>query len=85
MDASAVNWNVTIDDFDSLLTYNDQAVWETPDPSAAGFDPSTSPWLRGTYHQTKSKGTFVSLNITGKQLESCHRLRIEDPYAIPHS
>jgi len=74
MDASAVNWNVTIDDFDSLLTYNDQAVWETPDPSAAGFDPSTSPWLRGTYHQTKSKGTFVSLNITGKQLESCHRL-----------
>ncbi|KAF8816883.1 hypothetical protein BYT27DRAFT_7076140 [Phlegmacium glaucopus] len=65
MDPSAVNQNVTIDDFDSVLTYGDQAVWETPDPSAASFDPSTSQWLRGTYHETKKIGACVSLDITG--------------------
>ncbi|KAF8970708.1 hypothetical protein BDZ97DRAFT_1724941 [Flammula alnicola] len=65
MDSSAVNWNVTIDDFDSLLTYDDQAVWTTPDPSASGYNATGSPWLRGTYHQTHTKGASVSLNITG--------------------
>jgi hypothetical protein len=55
----AVNWNMTIDDFDSMLT------WETPDLSAAGFDPSTSPWLSGTYHNTMIIGASMSLNITG--------------------
>ncbi|KDR78299.1 hypothetical protein GALMADRAFT_224674 [Galerina marginata CBS 339.88] len=65
MDLSAVNWNITIDDFDSLLTYDDQSVWTTPDPSVAGFDPTNSPWSRGTYHQTTTKGASVSLNITG--------------------
>ncbi|PPR05431.1 hypothetical protein CVT26_011309 [Gymnopilus dilepis] len=65
MDPSAVNWNVTVDDFDSLLTYDDQSVWTTPDPSAQGFDASNSPWLRGTFHNTTTKGASVSLNITG--------------------
>ncbi|KIM41838.1 hypothetical protein M413DRAFT_138966 [Hebeloma cylindrosporum] len=65
MDDSAVNWNVTIDDFDSLLTYEDQAVWSTPDPSATGFGTTNSPWLRGTFHETKTKGASVSLNFTG--------------------
>ena len=66
MDASAVNWNVTIDDFDSLLTYDNQGLWQTPDPSIAGFDPTTSPWLSGTYHNTTTVGASVSLNITGE-------------------
>lgn len=65
MDLSAVNWNVTIDDFDSILTYEDQSVWTTPDPSVPNFDPTNSPWLRGTFHQTTIKGASVSLNITG--------------------
>lgn len=66
MDLSAVNWNVTIDDFDSILTYEDQSVWTTPDPSVPNFDPTNSPWLRGTFHQTTTKGASVSLNITGE-------------------
>jgi len=66
MDDSAINWNVTIDDFDSLLTYEDQAVWSTPDPSATGFDVTNSPWLMGTFHETKTKGASVSLNFTGE-------------------
>ncbi|KAF8154228.1 hypothetical protein B0H34DRAFT_81944 [Crassisporium funariophilum] len=65
MDSSAVNWNVTIDDFDSLLTYEDTAVWTTPDPFAPGFNPTGSGWLSGTFHETKTKNASVSLNITG--------------------
>ncbi|KAF8812745.1 hypothetical protein BYT27DRAFT_7086447 [Phlegmacium glaucopus] len=65
MDPSAVNRNVTIDDFDSLLSYEDQAVWDSPDPSAKGFNAGSSQWWRGTYHQTKEIGASVSLNITG--------------------
>ncbi|KAH9476859.1 hypothetical protein JR316_0010775 [Psilocybe cubensis] len=68
MDPAAVNWNVTIDDFDSILTYDDQSVWITPDPSVPNFDPTNSPWLRGTFHQTTTKGASVSLNITGPAL-----------------
>lgn len=66
MDLAAVNWNVSIDDFDSLLTYDNQAIWQTPDPSATGFNASTSPWWRGTYHETNVTGASVSLNITGE-------------------
>ncbi|KAF8900121.1 hypothetical protein CPB84DRAFT_1048079 [Gymnopilus junonius] len=65
MDLSAVNWNVTIDDFDSLLTYTDQSAWNTPDPSIIGFNATSSPWLRGTFHNTTTKGASVCLNITG--------------------
>ncbi|KJA24929.1 hypothetical protein HYPSUDRAFT_38305 [Hypholoma sublateritium FD-334 SS-4] len=67
MDPSAVNWNVTIDDFDSLLTYEDPAVWTTPDPSASNYS-TAGPWFRGTYHKTETKGASVSLNITGPAL-----------------
>lgn len=65
MDASAVNWNVTIDDFDSLLTYEDNSIWTTPDPSASNYS-IAGPWLRGTYHKTETEGASVSLNITGE-------------------
>ncbi|KAF8181035.1 hypothetical protein BJ912DRAFT_882471 [Pholiota molesta] len=67
MDPSAVNWNVTIDDFDSILTYEDPGVWNTPDPSASNYS-TAGPWLRGTYHQTDSKDASVGLNITGPAL-----------------
>ncbi|KAJ6554986.1 hypothetical protein DFH09DRAFT_1166056 [Mycena vulgaris] len=53
MDASAVNANVTVDDFDSVLSYPDQAAWSTPDPSTTSFDAGSSPWLMGTYHSTR--------------------------------
>ena len=69
MDLSAVNWNVTIDDFDSLLTYGDPAQWTTPDPSASNYS-TAGPWFRGTYHKTETKGASVSLNITGEYLEA---------------
>ncbi|KAF9054145.1 hypothetical protein BJ165DRAFT_1337721 [Panaeolus papilionaceus] len=65
MDPTAVNWNITIDDFDSILHYADQSVWRTPDPSASDFDASKSPWMRGTYHETTTKGASVRFEITG--------------------
>lgn len=65
MDSTAVNTNVTIDDFDSVLAYDDQAVWVTPDPSSPTFNASASPWMRGTYHQTETKAASLSFNFTG--------------------
>ncbi|KAJ7660454.1 hypothetical protein B0H17DRAFT_1095417 [Mycena rosella] len=65
MDASAVNANVTVDDFDSVLSYADQAAWQTPDPSSPAFDAGTSEWLMGTYHTTSVVGASVSFNFTG--------------------
>ncbi|KAF9529115.1 hypothetical protein CPB83DRAFT_284511 [Crepidotus variabilis] len=65
MDLNAVNRNITIDDFDSVLTYSDQAQWSTPDPSANNFTTNGSPWLTATYHNTTVKGASVSLNFTG--------------------
>ncbi|TFK36069.1 hypothetical protein BDQ12DRAFT_668015 [Crucibulum laeve] len=65
MDASAVNVNVTIDDFDSVLSYADQSVWVTPDPSNPTFDDTNSPWFMGTYHKTETVDATLSLNFTG--------------------
>ncbi|KAJ7618908.1 hypothetical protein DFH06DRAFT_1061764 [Mycena polygramma] len=65
MDASAVNANVTVDDFDSVLSYADQAAWETPDPSSSSFNASTSQWLMGTYHSTTFRNSTLSFNFTG--------------------
>ncbi|KAF8882822.1 hypothetical protein BD779DRAFT_904513 [Infundibulicybe gibba] len=65
MDSSAVNANVTIDDFDSILKYDVQAQWQTPDPSSPSFDPPSTPWVMGTYHQTSEKNATVRLNFTG--------------------
>ncbi|KAJ7480584.1 hypothetical protein FB451DRAFT_1085772 [Mycena latifolia] len=65
MDASAVNANVTVDDFDSVVLYADQAAWETPDPSSSTFDAKTSEWLMGTYHNTSVVGASLSFNFTG--------------------
>lgn len=66
MDPSAVNVNVTVDDFDSVLSYADQSVWSTPDPSSSSFDDTNSPWLKGTFHETNSVGATISFNFTGE-------------------
>ncbi|KAJ6584328.1 hypothetical protein B0H19DRAFT_1104723 [Mycena capillaripes] len=65
MDASAVNANFTVDDFDSVVSYADQAAWETPDPSSSSFNASTSQWLMGTYHSTTVANATVSFKFTG--------------------
>jgi len=65
MDDSAVNFNVTVDDFDSILNYPDQAAWTTPDPSSSSFSAAGSSWLMGTYHKTEEINASVSLNFTG--------------------
>jgi hypothetical protein len=65
MDASAVNVNVTVDDFDSVLSYPDQSKWQTPDPSSPSFNANGSPWLMGTFHKTDVLGASVSFNFTG--------------------
>jgi hypothetical protein len=65
MDTSAANVNVTVDDFDSVLSYPDQSIWQTPDPSSTSFTANGSPWLMGTYHKTDVVGASVSFNFTG--------------------
>ncbi|KAG6844168.1 hypothetical protein H0H87_009287 [Tephrocybe sp. NHM501043] len=65
MDISAVNVNVTVDDFDSVLSYADQSQWQTPDPSSSTFNASATPWLMGTYHKTDTVGASVTFNFTG--------------------
>ncbi|KAJ4470965.1 hypothetical protein J3R30DRAFT_3215805, partial [Lentinula aciculospora] len=68
MDSSAVNFNVTVDDFDSVLSYADQSVWTTPDPSSSDYHPESSPWLLGTFHKTGTVNASVSFNFTGPAL-----------------
>lgn len=69
MDSSAVNVNLTVDDFDSVLSYADQSVWQTPDPSSSTFNPSGSPWLMGTYHTTDVVNASLSFNFTGASID----------------
>lgn len=66
MDTSAVNVNVTVDDFDSVVSYPDQSVWQTPDPSSSTFTAVGSPWWMGTYHKTDVVDASFSFNFTGK-------------------
>ncbi|KAG6896780.1 hypothetical protein C0992_006130 [Termitomyces sp. T32_za158] len=47
MDFTAVNLNITVDDFDSVLSYPDQSAWQTPDPSSPSFSASATPWWMG--------------------------------------
>ncbi|KAF9012781.1 hypothetical protein BDZ89DRAFT_1023937 [Hymenopellis radicata] len=66
MDASALNVNVSVDDFDSILSYSpDQAPWVTPDPFSADVNLETTPWWLGTYHRTEQIDASISLNFTG--------------------
>jgi hypothetical protein len=65
MDPSAVNVNVTVDDFDSVISYPDQSEWQTPDPSGPSFTTNGTPWLMGTFHQTDAVNASFSFNFTG--------------------
>ncbi|PBK63086.1 hypothetical protein ARMSODRAFT_942751 [Armillaria solidipes] len=66
MDSSAVNANVSVDDFDSILLYSpDQSVWTTPDPSSSDFNAASSQWWMGTYHATETINASFSFNFTG--------------------
>ncbi|KAG6898996.1 hypothetical protein C0993_001919 [Termitomyces sp. T159_Od127] len=68
MDFSAVNLNITVDDFDSVLSYTNQSAWQTPDPSSPSFDASATPWWMGTYHKTDLVGASVTFNFTGERV-----------------
>ncbi|KAJ3872576.1 hypothetical protein F5051DRAFT_150965 [Lentinula edodes] len=68
MDSSAVNFNVTVDDFDSVLSYPDQSVWTTPDPSSSDYLPENSPWLLGTFHKSDTVNASINFNFTGPAL-----------------
>ncbi|KIY46123.1 hypothetical protein FISHEDRAFT_60598 [Fistulina hepatica ATCC 64428] len=68
MDTSAVNINITVDDFDSVLSYETHSAWETPDPSSSDFDAANSQWLMGTYHKTSVVNTTLSFNFTAPAL-----------------
>lgn len=67
MDPNAVNKNLTVDDFDSLVTYADQSQWSTPDPSQDTSNQTTSSWKDGTYHLTAVINAFFTFNFEG-----CH-------------
>ncbi|KAF7326192.1 hypothetical protein MKEN_00471400 [Mycena kentingensis (nom. inval.)] len=57
--------NVSIDDFDSLITYPVQSQWTTPDPSR-GPGPAEAGWFDGTYHhRTNVTHAQFSFSFTG--------------------
>ena len=66
MDSSSVNVNVTVDDFDTVLVFDDHGQWTTPDPSSRDFNGNDPQYLRGTYHLTDRVGAAVGLNFTGE-------------------
>ncbi|ORY29306.1 hypothetical protein BCR39DRAFT_532216 [Naematelia encephala] len=65
------NLNVTIDDFDPLISYSDYSDWSTPDPQdhPDWFNASSSitseVWHEATYHYTTVQGAQASFNFTG--------------------
>ncbi|KAG8984073.1 hypothetical protein FRB93_006802 [Tulasnella sp. JGI-2019a] len=67
MDPTAVNTNVTIDDWDSILNYANPADWQTPDPQSPPLATvlPTTPWLDGTYHQTGVVNASITLDFQG--------------------
>ncbi|TFK68794.1 hypothetical protein BDN72DRAFT_960023 [Pluteus cervinus] len=68
MDPAAVNVNVTVDDFDSIITYENPSLWDTPDPSIPDFPGEmgvNTPWWMGTFHETRQVGAVVGFNFTG--------------------
>jgi len=68
-DPSAVNQNITIDDFDSVITYADQSEWSTPDPSKIiSFNQSSTPWREGTYHLTSVVNASFTFNFEGPMI-----------------
>ncbi|KAJ7155310.1 hypothetical protein C8R46DRAFT_1117400 [Mycena filopes] len=66
MHSRNTQFNLTVDDFDSLITYPDQSQWTTPDPSAA-HDPALDIWFDGTYHRTNVTGASLSFEFKGSE------------------
>ncbi|KAJ7154932.1 hypothetical protein C8R43DRAFT_884951 [Mycena crocata] len=66
MHSTATKFNLTVDDFDSLITYPEQSQWLTPDPSAA-HDPANDIWFDGTYHRTNVTGASFSFGFKGSE------------------
>ncbi|KAJ7806285.1 hypothetical protein B0H14DRAFT_2876174 [Mycena olivaceomarginata] len=62
-----IKFNLTVDDFDSLITYPNQSHWTTPDPSAAP-DPVLAIWFDSTYHRTNVSGASLSYSFKGSDL-----------------
>ncbi|KAJ7280035.1 hypothetical protein C8J57DRAFT_119034 [Mycena rebaudengoi] len=59
-----ISFDLTVDDFDSLITYPVQSQWTTPDPSAA-HDPALDIWFDGTYHKTNVTGASLTFGFKG--------------------
>lgn len=64
---TAVNDNVTIDNWDSILSYPDPSQWQTPNPQSPPLATilGTTPWLDGTYHQTSVVNASIGLSFEG--------------------
>lgn len=63
MHRSPTQFNLTVDDFDSLITYPNQSLWLTPDPSA-GTNPALDIWVGERYHLTNTTGASFSFLST---------------------
>lgn len=71
--------NLTVDDFDSVITFADQSQWSTPDPQKnLPFDPTKSPWLDGTYHLTNIANASFSFDFEGESMADSVNIE-EDP------
>ncbi|KAF7303345.1 hypothetical protein MIND_00562200 [Mycena indigotica] len=61
-----LKFNLTIDDFDSLITYPNQSHWATPDPSA-GPNATLAGWFDETYHRTNITGAVFEFKFKGSE------------------
>ncbi|KAF7303347.1 hypothetical protein MIND_00562400 [Mycena indigotica] len=61
-----LKFNLTIDDFDSLVTYPNQSHWATPDPSA-GPNATLAGWFDETYHRTNITGAVFEFKFKGSE------------------
>ncbi|KAF8144685.1 hypothetical protein K438DRAFT_1873392 [Mycena galopus ATCC 62051] len=66
MGPSNIKFTLSVDDFDSLITYANQSQWTTPDPSA-GPDATLDIWFDATYHRTNVSGAWFSFGFKGSE------------------
>ncbi|KAK8845599.1 hypothetical protein IAR55_006315 [Kwoniella newhampshirensis] len=66
--------NITIDDFDSVITYSDYGQWTTPNPQDhptwynASQDVTGVPWHEATIHWTTIPSASFGLNFTATSI-----------------
>ncbi|KAH7878291.1 uncharacterized protein C8R40DRAFT_1092048 [Lentinula edodes] len=70
MDSSAVNFNVTADDFDSVLSYPDQSIWATPDPSSSDYHPKISDTVNASNKFNFTEVLLDSSSVTAYSLSN---------------